>query len=348
MTFAHHLKKQLQLHPSAEPRDAVKLCYQAAFGAEHLLLDIESARDYLDDEFSSVASGEGPLFEQISPDFCRVNLSAWKKEALPRGWLFEMFRITASNGAAANGTEIFAGCLSDVESHMASGEAPFTPAAWHDFMEGYDRHAPKPVHHSAFYRENEHPAYRVVSMRYARLIPLLKHINELSEVGIIAIDGRSAAGKTTLAEVLCEITGSGIIHMDDFFLPGDLRTEARLSEPGGNVHYERFLTEVLPLLSSGNAFSYQTFDCEEMQMGELRQVAESGLRVVEGAYSCHPKLGDYMGLRVFCDITPEEQLRRIRNRNGDEMADIFKSVWIPMEEAYLSAFSIAAKADIVC
>ena len=39
MNFSDHLKKQLSLHPSMQPQDIVKLCYQAAFGAEPLLPD---------------------------------------------------------------------------------------------------------------------------------------------------------------------------------------------------------------------------------------------------------------------------------------------------------------------
>ena len=36
-----------------------------------------------------------------------------------------------------------------------------------------------------------------------------------------------------------------------------------------------------------------------MTLGEARTVAGGGLYIVEGAYSCHPKLGDYMNLRIF-------------------------------------------------
>ena len=97
----------------------------------------------------------------------------------------------------------------------------------------------------------------------------LRTVSELTEelrvlptgMRIIAIDGRCAAGKTTLAARLAKELGGDVIHMDDFFLPPALRTQERRSEPGGNVHYERFLTEVIPKLASGQAFSYQRFDC---------------------------------------------------------------------------------------
>lgn len=72
--------------------------------------------------------------------------------------------------------------------------------------------------------------------------------------GVIAMDGRAAAGKTTLAEELAVTLGGAVVHMDDFFLPGELRTPERLAAPGGNVHAERFAEEVLPYLRRGEAF----------------------------------------------------------------------------------------------
>ncbi len=56
---------------------------------------------------------------------------------------------------------------------------------------------------------------------------------QTGRVKTVAIDGRCAAGKTTLAQALADATGGGVIHMDDFFLPTGLRTAARLEEPGG-------------------------------------------------------------------------------------------------------------------
>ena len=350
MSFINLLKKQLTLYPCTQPQDAVKLCYQAAFGAEHLLQDITAARKYFDCEYSSIAENDHALAERISLDFYRVNLSAWKMAALPREWLFNMFRATASNGAAANANAVFSRCLQAVGLTAERGEAPFTLEAWNSFMDGYDRLSPSPVHHSETYRESAHPSYRIVADRFARLIPLLKQMAEISqhsETNIIAIDGRAASGKTTLATALAEVTGAGIIHMDDFFLPGALRTEARLATPGGNVHYERFLTEVIPCLSGKNAFSYQTFDCEKMRLGELRHVSESAWRIVEGAYSCHPELGGYMGVRVFCNIAPDEQFRRICKRDGEGIAAVFKSQWIPMEELYFNTYKIEDLSDIL-
>lgn len=70
------------------------------------------------------------------------------------------------------------------------------------------------------------------------------------------------------------------------------------------------------------------------------------MRIVEGAYSCHPALGDYMDLRVFSHVEPGEQMARITARNGREMAEVFRLRWIPMEETYLAAFQLPQKADL--
>ena len=69
----------------------------------------------------------------------------------------------------------------------------------------------------------------------------------------IAIDGDCCSGKTTLAEKLSKKYGCDVVHTDDFFLPFSLRTKERYAEPGGNIHYERFILEVLPHLKSAFA-----------------------------------------------------------------------------------------------
>ena len=96
-----------------EAQDAVKLCYQAAFGAEHLLQDREAAYQYLKKEYAAVEADSGPLYEQIHPHVCRVNLRAWKRERMPLEWLFRMFAETASN-PPENGERVFLDCLDTV------------------------------------------------------------------------------------------------------------------------------------------------------------------------------------------------------------------------------------------
>ena len=164
---------------------------------------------------------------------------------------------------------------------------------------------------------------------------------------VIAIDGRSAAGKTTLAALLAEQLSAAVIHMDDFFLPMELRTPERLAEPGGNLHRERFAEEVLTHLRPGKGFCYRRFDCSRMDYGEQIIMPAAECCIVEGAYSCQPAFGEYMDLRVFCDIAPGLQKERILARNGEEGWRHFAERWIPMEERYFTAVPVEAQADII-
>ena len=132
--------------------------------------------------------------------------------------------------------------------------------------------------------------------------------------------------------------------MDDFFLPAELRTPERLSEPGGNIHYERFAQEVLPHIRNG-AFEYYVFNCASMNYSGARKIAASPWRVVEGTYSHYPNFGDYADVRVFSSIGAATQMERIKARNGD-YAKIFADKWIPMEEKYFDAYSIAENSHL--
>ncbi|MBR2727830.1 MAG: hypothetical protein IKD71_08060, partial [Solobacterium sp.] len=77
---------------------------------------------------------------------------------------------------------------------------------------------------------------------------------------IIALDGRCASGKTTLAARLSAQLDAQVLHMDDFFLRPEQRTPERYAEPGGNVDRER-VYDVLKQVKSGDAGAFRRFDC---------------------------------------------------------------------------------------
>lgn len=164
---------------------------------------------------------------------------------------------------------------------------------------------------------------------------------------IIAIDGRCASGKTTLAKELSQMLNCNVIHMDDFFLRPEQRTSERLSIPGENVDHERFLSDVLLPLEGGKAFAFRPFSCNNCGLGDPIKVTPKGINIIEGSYSCHPSLWEHYDLRIFLTVSPEEQFKRIVKRNGEQNAEVFRTRWIPLEEKYFTAFDIAQRCDIV-
>lgn len=348
-TFESYLKHQAVLHPSMTAQDGVKLCFQAAFGAEHILSDQAKALTDLLAEFEQTSPRRIELFEPISAEYSRCNLAAWKCSKLPLEWLFQIFYHSASEKREK--AETLLGEYLDIVTACADNDLlPFSTAVWRRYKNDYLAGGVRPVHHSEPYRLREHPAYRLVKREYEKLLPVLQMLAAFSDQAvpkIIAIDGRAAAGKTTVATILSQVLKADVILMDDFFLPTELRTEERFAQSGGNIHYERFCSEVLPHLKKNESFSYRRFDCGIMDYGESRLIQSSSWRIVEGSYSCHPAFCDYMDCRVFCDISADEQMNRIVKRNGQEMAKVFSALWIPMEEQYFKAERTKNKADII-
>lgn len=175
----------------------------------------------------------------------------------------------------------------------------------------------------------------------------IKDISRGKERILVAIDGRTTAGKTTVAEWLRRRTGCNIVHMDDFFLRPEQRTAERYAMPGGNADYERVRRDIIdPWLKTG-AFSYEPYDAHADTYEERLYFAPKPVTVVEGAYSTHPALCDAYDLTVFLTIEATEQEKRVLQRNGAEALAVFQNKWIPLEEAYIRETMAENRSDMV-
>ena len=54
----------------------------------------------------------------------------------------------------------------------------------------------------------------------------------------------------------------------------------------------------------------------------------------------HPYFENPYQLRIFMNISPEDQIANIIRRNGQEKAKEFQALWIPKEEAYFEKFQV--------
>lgn len=174
----------------------------------------------------------------------------------------------------------------------------------------------------------------------------IEALRESQDLVLVAIDGRCGSGKSTLAAALADRMPVNVFHMDDFYLRPEQRTEERFREPGGNVDYERFEQEVMMPLRKGTAFSYRPFDCRSFTLADPIEVTPSGINIIEGSYSCRPTLYSFYDLRIFLTVDPEEQIRRIRKRNGEEKAQMFQKRWIPLEEQYFAQVPVQEHCDM--
>lgn len=61
----------------------------------------------------------------------------------------------------------------------------------------------------------------------------------------------------------------------------------------------------------------------------------------------HPKFCDLYDLKIFMQIDPNEQIRRILQRSGPDLLQRFIREWIPMENRYFTDLQILKQCDVV-
>lgn len=329
-----------------EPCDAVKLIFQNEFGGEHLIYEPNATLAWLRAERASTPFDPAiPPIEDIGNGMVRVALAAMEfSEAALRVLNRDFFHSTQAHMGRR---KTFLSKLDTLRALTEQGVFSFTPQQLEEYLEGYVKSGCCPLSHSPAYQGAYRPAYRVVK-RSNSLIALMWEIKQLCALGertIVAIEGRCAAGKSTLAAHIKGRLGLPVVHMDDFFLRQSQRSEERYAQPGGNIDHERFLDEVLAPMEEGKAPAYRPYCCRTGEMGEPIAVEPSPVLIVEGSYSCHPALWDHYHRRVFLTVEPEEQLRRIEERDGPEQLQNYREKWIPLEERYFSAYKVEERCD---
>ena len=339
------LSKHCGDYPALQVQDLFKFLFQSAFGCEHLVTDREAALAYIRREHGRVDPQADPRIDRLSGEYSRVHLS-WLNDGLTPETLTGLFLLSAKT--EPEGQARLEDMIVTVREMIRRGELPFEPDEFEEKLTVWRAMGCPAIHHSEVFREAYAPAYRVIANRYANFLPLFAKLDTLLKDGtvILAIEGGSASGKSTLTEALRNIYECGVIHTDDFFLRPEQRTAKRLSEVGGNLDRERFTDEVLPSLTRGEAVRYRPFDCGTQTLLPPVTVEKSRLTVVEGVYSAHPAFGTYYDLAVLLDISPEHQRARIIKRNPPFLAERFFGEWIPLENRYFEKTSIRGRMDL--
>lgn len=330
------------------PQDAVKLAYQSVFGGGHMIPNKQAALTRLRAEYEALPQKDGmtnmPLIEEIGGGLVRLHLTALDTGILPLEAVNALFCCSAE--MVQGNREQFANVLDMLRQGCREGYLPFSLTELETYLQEYQAAGSPMLSHSETYRTAYHPAYRIIRQEFvpylAPIGAIYRLLNKNGRV-VVSIEGMAGAGKSTLAKLLAWLTDGAVIHMDDFFLPPEKRTPERLAEAGGNVDYERFVTEVLPGLATGESFTYGMFDCVKMAITERRTVPASPVRIVEGSYAMHPQFGRYADVAMFLHLSPTVQLERIKERNGEKMAEKFRNIWIPMENRYFREKHVAER-----
>ncbi|WP_461370753.1 uridine kinase family protein [Candidatus Darwinibacter acetoxidans] len=336
------LQAHAQRYPQATAVDFVKLVYQHEFGPGHFITDEVASLARLAEEVRQLQPISGiqeELFEPIGGGLVRLHLRALGG-ALPLTTVNRFFVLTAQKPRGS--AEGFRRKLEILREYLQD-------QSLEPFFEEYRLAGYPPLSHSERYRRHYAPAYRVVKGEFSLYFPVFREIERLLSTRkqvVVAIDGRSGSGKSSLAKLLQDVYGCSTISMDHFFLRPEQRTAARLQEPGGNVDYERFQEEVGVKLRGTQPFHYRIFNCQDGSFTSSPSVNPEGLTVVEGSYSHHPNLQNLYDLKVFLTVPQEVQRDRILQRSGAVLFQRFEKEWIPLEELYFSTLKIEDQSHI--
>lgn len=152
---------------------------------------------------------------------------------------------------------------------------------------------------------------------------------------VVAIDGPSGAGKTTLAHAVAQDLGCPVVHMDDLY-PG---------WEGLAESVDLVTDQVLARLTRGEHAAYRVWDWALGDWGRTATVPATDLIVLEGCGSSVGRAGEYAALRVW--VEADEQVRHQRGieRDGESFA-LHWERWAEQERALFGADETAARADL--
>ena len=177
---------------------------------------------------------------------------------------------------------------------------------------------------------------------------------------VIALDGGSGAGKTTIAERLMRLTEVALVRLDDFYqtvIPESEWPHKTLEHRlNGVFDWSRVRSEALEPLRAGRPGRWHAFDfMRGLGKGgtyslkeEVTQVAPAPTILIEGAYSASPPLRDLIDLAVLVDL--QSKLRHLRTAARGDNAEFlaeWHEIWDDVETYYFEHVGPRDSFDLV-
>jgi uridine kinase len=165
---------------------------------------------------------------------------------------------------------------------------------------------------------------------------------------VVALDGGSGAGKTTVAQRFIRFSEVASVSLDDFYQTVILDSEwphktveQRLN---GVFDWPRVRAEALEPLRAGRPGRWRAFDFRRglgtagtfSLRKEVTEVAPAPTILIEGAYSASPPLRDLVDVAVLVEAQQKTRRLRtaVRERDDTECLAEWHAIWDEVEAHY--------------
>ena len=164
---------------------------------------------------------------------------------------------------------------------------------------------------------------------------------------VIAVDGGSGGGKSTIAQMIAKRVNGIIIPLDDFYagnIPDKKWDEFSIEKKLQEVfQWERLLTTAIKPLLAGNSASWTTYDFSSIQDdGTYKQqpgfqtISPSDIIIIDGAYSASPAIVEFIDITILVDVPIEERHKRLNNRESFKFLKGWHERWDAVESYYFT------------
>ena len=229
-------------YPNLQAEDVFKYLFQSALGCEHLVSSEEAALSYIQREYATLSKTEPPKTESLDGDYSRVYLSHLNDGLTPKT-LAKLFCLSAKK--EERGKALLEEKIQVAQELVANGVLPLDVDDFNKKLAMWKELGYPAVHHSNAFRQEYHPAYRVIANRYVDLLPMFVQMDkQLAQDGKavqkVIVIGCPGSGKTTFAQKLKEKIDLPLFYLDAIWHKPD-KTHISREE------YDARLAEILAL-----------------------------------------------------------------------------------------------------
>ena len=170
-----------------------------------------------------------------------------------------------------------------------------------------------------------------------KILALVKEASAPGRTTLVAIDGLTCAGKSTLAgQVAGALRDATVVGLDDFYRPLAAEERAMLGPKESYNRYldwERLLGDVLVPFSTHSRARYRRYDWVTNGLAEWHEIEPRSVVIVEGVYSTRPELRPYFSVMVYVDAPREMRLARLLDRRYPDISWV--DHWMAAEDWYV-------------